>query len=332
MEQHVEHVNQKMLVILARPRGFCAGVDRAIEVVKQALLVFGSPVYVRHEIVHNDHVVQELKEKGVIFIDEIHQVPDGAVLIFSAHGVSLSVRKEAESRGLRVFDATCPLVTKVHLEVARMIAQGREIVMIGHAGHPEVVGTMGQSSFGMHLVEDVRDVENLVVRQPENLGLVTQTTLSVDDCREMVSALKSRFPSIVEPKNQDICYATQNRQDAVKRLAERCDLVLVIGSKASSNSRRLQEVARRAGCQSYMIGSEKELDPKWLYGKNCIGVTAGASAPERLLLGLIDLLKQLRDCSVIEQEGAEENMSFPLPKNLVIAAQGSKIPVFLEKQ
>jgi len=305
-----------MDALLAQPRGFCAGVDRAIEIVERALEVFGRPVYVRHEIVHNEHVVRELRDKGAIFVDELDQVPDGAVVIFSAHGVSRAVRAEAERRGLRVFDATCPLVTKVHIEVAKMRRDGRELVMIGHAGHPEVEGTMGQADDGIYLVETVDDVATLQVRDPQRLAYVTQTTLSVDDCREIIAALKARFPAIAEPKKQDICYATQNRQDAVKAMAPQCDLVLVIGSPTSSNSNRLREVAEKMGCEARMIGSAAELDPRWLAGKRRVGVTAGASAPERLVEELLARLQALGVDGVHALEGVRENMTFPLPKGL----------------
>ena len=305
-----------MDALVAQPRGFCAGVDRAIEIVERALDAFGRPIYVRHEIVHNEHVVGELRDKGAIFVDELDQVPDGAVVIFSAHGVSRAVRAEAERRGLRVFDATCPLVTKVHIEVAKMRRDGRELVMIGHAGHPEVQGTMGQADEGIFLVQTVDDVARLQVRDPQRLAYVTQTTLSVDDCRAVIAALKARFPAIAEPKKQDICYATQNRQDAVKAMAPQCDLVLVIGSPASSNSNRLREVAEKMGCEARMIGSAAELDPAWLAGKHRIGVTAGASAPERLVQDLLARLEALGVRSVRPLHGVRENMTFPLPKGL----------------
>ncbi len=305
-----------MDALLAQPRGFCAGVDRAIEIVERALEAFGQPIYVRHEIVHNEHVVRGLRDKGAVFVDELDQVPDGAVVIFSAHGVSRAVRAEAERRKLRVFDATCPLVTKVHIEVAKMRRDGRELVMIGHAGHPEVQGTMGQADDGIYLVQTVDDVARLQVRDPRRLAYVTQTTLSVDDCRGIIAALKERFPAITEPKKQDICYATQNRQDAVKAMAPQCDLVLVIGSPASSNSNRLREVAEKRGCESRLIGSAAELDPAWLAGKHRVGVTAGASAPERLVEELLERLKALGVSSVHSLNGVRENMTFPLPKGL----------------
>src|SRR5690606_18439056 len=301
---------------LAQPRGFCAGVDRAIEIVERALERFGAPIYVRHEIVHNAHVVNDLRGKGAIFVEDLDEVPDNATVIFSAHGVSRAVRDEAQRRGLRVFDATCPLVTKVHVELQKMRRDDREIVMIGHAGHPEVEGTMGQADDGVYLVETVADVERLRVKDPDQLAFVTQTTLSVDDCREIIDALKTRFPNIAEPRKQDICYATQNRQDAVKILAEQCDLVLVIGSPNSSNSNRLREVAARMGCEARLIGSAAELDPGWLEGRRRIGVTAGASAPEVLVNELIDRLGELGSARVVPLPGIEENTAFPLPKGL----------------
>ena len=303
-------------VLLAQPRGFCAGVDRAIEIVERALAQFGAPIYVRHEIVHNDHVVGDLRGKGAIFVDHLEQVPTGAVLVFSAHGVSRSVRDEAEQRGLRVFDATCPLVTKVHVEVAKMRREGREVVMIGHAGHPEVEGTMGQADDGIHLVETAEDVAGLRVADPDRLAYVTQTTLSVDDCRVVIDALKQRFPAIAEPKKQDICYATQNRQDAVKFMAPQCDLVLVVGSPSSSNSNRLREVAEKMGCEARLLGSAAELDPAWLAGRRRIGVTAGASAPELLVQALVARLRELGVTRVQALDGIEEHVQFPLPKGL----------------
>ncbi len=311
-----------MQAILAQPRGFCAGVDRAIEIVERALERFGAPVYVRHEIVHNDHVVGRLRALGAVFVDDVDQVPDGAVLIFSAHGVSRAVRRQADGRELQVFDATCPLVTKVHIEVARMRREGREVVMIGHAGHPEVEGTMGQVDDGIHLVQSVDDVARLHIADPERVGCVTQTTLSVDDAREIVAALRKRFPSIAEPHKQDICYATQNRQDAVKLMAPQCDLVLVIGSPTSSNSNRLREVAQKMGCEARLIGSADELDPAWLEGKRRIGVTAGASAPEVLVGELLRRLETLGVAAVRHLEGgARESMTFGLPKELLPARE-----------
>ena len=303
-------------VLLAQPRGFCAGVDRAIEIVERALAQFGEPIYVRHEIVHNDHVVGDLRGKGAVFVDRLDEVPAGSVLVFSAHGVSRSVRDEAEQRGLQVFDATCPLVTKVHVEVAKMRRDGREVVMIGHAGHPEVEGTMGQADDGIHLVETAEDVAGLRVADPQRLAYVTQTTLSVDDCRVVIDALKARFPEIAEPKKQDICYATQNRQDAVKFMAPQCDLVLVIGSPSSSNSNRLREVAEKMGREARLIGSAAELDPSWLIGRRRIGVSAGASAPELLVQALVTRLRELGVGRVQVLDGIEEHVQFPLPKGL----------------
>jgi len=305
-----------MDVVLAQPRGFCAGVDRAIEIVERALQNFGGPVYVRHEIVHNDHVVSELRGKGAVFVDSVNDVPDGAVLIFSAHGVSRAVRVKAEGRGLQVFDATCPLVTKVHVEVSKMRQDGREIVMIGHAGHPEVEGTMGQIDDGIHLVETAADVEELQVGDPSRLAYVTQTTLSVDDCQAVIDALRRRFPLIAEPKKQDICYATQNRQDAVKFMAPQCDLVLVIGSQSSSNSNRLREVAEKMGCEARLIGSAAQLDPSWVAGRHRIGVTAGASAPEVLVTEVVARLRELGAARVSTLPGVEEKVTFPLPRGL----------------
>jgi 4-hydroxy-3-methylbut-2-enyl diphosphate reductase len=302
--------------LLAQPRGFCAGVDRAIEIVERAIAQFGAPIYVRHEIVHNDHVVRDLRGKGAVFVDDLVEVPDGATVVFSAHGVSRAVRDEADGRGLHVFDATCPLVTKVHLEVTRMRRDGRDVVMIGHAGHPEVEGTMGQVDDGIHLVETVDDVRRLQVADPSRLAYVTQTTLSVDDCLAVIEALKARFPDIAEPKKQDICYATQNRQDAVKFMAPQCDLVLVIGSPSSSNSNRLREVAQKVGCDARLIGSADELDPAWIVGKRRIGITAGASAPEVLVQALLERLRRLGVNRVQALDGIEERVRFPLPRGL----------------
>ena len=304
-------------ILLANPRGFCAGVDRAIAIVEQALKRFGAPIYVRHEVVHNKFVVDDLKAKGAIFIEDLADVPVGATLIYSAHGVPLSVRREAETRGLTVFDATCPLVTKVHMEVKRMRQAGLEIVMIGHKGHPEVEGTMGQSEAGMYLVEDETDVARLQVRDPEKLAYVTQTTLSVDDAARVVDALKTRFPHIQGPKKDDICYATQNRQDAVKKLSAECDVVIVVGSPNSSNSNRLREVARNIGLDAYMVDNAHQIDPAWLAGKQRIGITAGASAPEVLVEGVIARLKELGAGSVMALDGIEEKVNFPLPRALV---------------
>lgn len=303
-------------VLLAQPRGFCAGVDRAIEIVERAIELHGAPIYVRHEIVHNRYVVEDLRRKGAVFIDELDEAPAGSIVIFSAHGVSRAVRRDAESRGLKVFDATCPLVTKVHVEVTRMRNDGREIIMIGHKGHPEVEGTLGQADGGMYLVETVEDVAAIQVHNPEKLAFVTQTTLSVDDAKEVADALRKRFPSIVEPRKSDICYATQNRQDAVKVLAPQCDLVLVVGSQNSSNSNRLREVAERAGIESHLIDGPESIDPRWLENRSRVGITAGASAPEVLVSAVIARLKELGAVSVRTMPGLEENVSFPLPKGL----------------
>ncbi len=305
-----------MDVILANPRGFCAGVDRAISIVEQALQQFGAPIYVRHEVVHNKFVVVGLERLGAVFVDELEQVPPGSTVVFSAHGVSRAVRAEAQARGLRVFDATCPLVTKVHHEVVKMREHGREVIMIGHAGHPEVEGTMGQSDGGIHLVESTADVARLQVRDPENLAYVTQTTLSIDDAAALVGALRRRFPSIVGPKRDDICYATQNRQDAVKLLAPQCDVVIVVGSSNSSNSNRLREVAAKRGAPSHMVDRADELQAAWLAGKRRVGVTAGASAPEVLVQEVIARLKELGAAQVTELGGAVEKVVFALPKGL----------------
>ncbi|CAG0980504.1 4-hydroxy-3-methylbut-2-en-1-yl diphosphate reductase [Methylophilaceae bacterium] len=305
-----------MDILLANPRGFCAGVDRAIIIVEQALEKFGAPIYVRHEVVHNKFVVDELKAKGAIFVEELDEIPAGNTVIFSAHGVSKDVRTEAESRGLRVFDATCPLVTKVHVEVEKMRAAGHEIIMIGHRGHPEVEGTMGQSKGGMYLVETPEDVANLNVQFPEKLSYVTQTTLSIDDAAAIVDALKAHFPSIKGPRSDSICYATQNRQDAVKIMARDCDLVIVVGSPNSSNSNRLREVAQNQGVESYMIDNADLLNPEWIVGKKRIGISAGASAPEVLVQEVIAKLKALGADDVQEVAGVVENVVFQLPKNL----------------
>jgi 4-hydroxy-3-methylbut-2-enyl diphosphate reductase len=305
-----------MEILLANPRGFCAGVDRAIIIVEQALEKFGAPIYVRHEVVHNKFVVDELKKKGAIFVEELEEVPAGNTVIFSAHGVSKEVRAEAEGRGLRVFDATCPLVTKVHNEVAKMRNAGREIIMIGHKGHPEVEGTMGQSEGGMYLVETPEDVAKLQVVDPDKLAYVTQTTLSIDDAAAIVDALKSRFPSIAAPKSDSICYATQNRQDAVKLMAKDCDLVIVVGSPNSSNSNRLREVAQNQGIEAYMVDNASHLDPAWVAGKRRIGISAGASAPEILVKEVISTLQSLTNAEVQELRGVVENVVFQLPKNL----------------
>ena len=310
-----------MELLLANPRGFCAGVDRAIEIVERALALHGAPIYVRHEVVHNKFVVDGLKAKGAIFIEDIADVPRGSILIFSAHGVSQAVRQEAEARGLTVFDATCPLVTKVHIEVARMRDQGKEIVMIGHKGHPEVEGTMGQipggqSAGGMYLVESPEDVQRLAVKDENNLAFVTQTTLSMDDAGTIIMALKARFPNIVGPKKDDICYATQNRQDAVKLLARQCDAVIVVGSPNSSNSNRLREVARNMNIPAYLIDNADELKPEWLAGKRHVGISAGASAPEVLVREVVERIREIAPVTIREIKGTEENVVFPIPKNL----------------
>ncbi len=310
-----------MDVLLANPRGFCAGVDRAIEIVERALTLYGTPVYVRHEVVHNRYVVDDLRRKGAIFVEALDEVPPGSVVIFSAHGVSRAVRREAEARALRVLDATCPLVTKVHVEVARMRAQGREIVMIGHRGHPEVEGTMGQCEGGIYLVESVEDVERLRVADEDNLAFVTQTTLSVDDTLKIVAALKRRFPRIVGPRKDDICYATQNRQDAVKLLASQCPVIIVVGSPNSSNSNRLREVAQSAGARAYLVDSAQEIQPAWVQGQPRIGVTAGASAPELLVREVVTRLQALGADRIIELEGIEEAVTFPLPRSLSASAE-----------
>ena len=314
-----------MDVLLANPRGFCAGVDRAIAIVEETLAQFGAPIYVRHEVVHNKFVVDDLKAKGAIFVEELGEVPAGAIVVFSAHGVSKAVRAEAEARGLTVYDATCPLVTKVHVEVAKMRAQGRDIVMIGHAGHPEVEGTMGQVIGGIHLVESVADVALLNVRNPAELAYVTQTTLSVDDAAAVVVALKARFPHIVGPKRDDICYATQNRQDAVKVMIPQVDVVIVVGSPNSSNSNRLREVAAHRGVPAWMVDRAEELREEWVAGKRRVGVTAGASAPEVLVKQVLVRLKEMGALGVTEISGAAENVTFPLPKGLLGQAS-SKAP------
>ena len=308
-------------VLLAKPRGFCAGVDRAIAIVERALAQYGAPIYVRHEVVHNKYVVEDLRGKGAVFVEHLDEVPSGATVVFSAHGVPKSVREAARARGLLVFDATCPLVTKVHMEVLRMHEQGREIVMIGHAGHPEVEGTMGQVDARIHLVQSIDDVAALQVASPDNLAYVTQTTLSVDDAEAIVDALKRRFPSITGPKKDDICYATQNRQDAVKVLAPKVDVVIVVGSPNSSNSNRLREVAQNRGTPAYMIDAADQLDPAWIAGAARVGVTAGASAPEALVREVIAHLSALGATRVVELAGAEERVVFSLPKDLVRAAQ-----------
>jgi len=305
-----------MDVLLAQPRGFCAGVDRAIEIVERALAAHGAPIYVRHEIVHNTYVVADLRRKGAVFVNELSEVPNGGTVIFSAHGVSKAVQREASGRGLRVFDATCPLVAKVHVEVAKMHAAGYDIVMVGHEGHPEVEGTMGQLADGMHLVETIEDVKSLQVRDPGRLAYVTQTTLSLDDAAGVIAALKQRFPGIAEPKRADICYATQNRQDAVKLMAPQVDIVIVVGSPNSSNSNRLREVAERVGVPAYLVDSASQLDPAWFLGRQRVGVTAGASAPEVLVDELLGALKRLGAASVRKLDGVHEDVVFPMPMGL----------------
>ena len=310
-----------MEVLLANPRGFCAGVERAIDIVERALEQFGAPIYVRHEIVHNKSVVEDLRRKGAVFVEELDEVPTGATVIFSAHGVAQAVRKDAAARGLKVFDATCPLVTKVHVEVTKMLREGYAIVMIGHRGHPEAEGTMGQADAGMHLVETVEDVARLQVRDAARLAYVTQTTLSVDDAQAIVAALKARFPAIRGPKKDDICYATQNRQDAVKFMTPRCDVVIVVGSPNSSNSNRLREVAENMGAQAYMVDSAADLRPEWVVGKRCVGVTAGASAPEMLVEQLVARLKEFGAGSVRPLAGISESVVFTLPRGLARRGQ-----------
>ncbi len=313
-----------MEALLANPRGFCAGVDRAIDIVNRALEVFGSPVYVRHEVVHNRFVVDDLRQRGAVFVEELHEIPDDAIVIFSAHGVSRAVQEEARTRGLKVFDATCPLVTKVHVEVSAFSAGGRECILIGHAGHPEVEGTMGQydetAGGRIYLVEDETQVANLQVRDPNNLAYVTQTTLSVDDTARVIDALRNRFPSIQGPRKDDICYATQNRQDAVKSLAEQSDVVLVVGSTNSSNSNRLRELAERCGARAYLVDDATQIDPAWLQGASGVGITAGASAPEVLVEDVVSTLKELGVRAVSNLDGREENITFSLPKALRIPA------------
>jgi 4-hydroxy-3-methylbut-2-enyl diphosphate reductase len=303
-------------IILAEPRGFCAGVDRAIEIVERALAKFGAPIYVRHEIVHNTYVVETLKTKGAVFIEDLAEVPPGATLVFSAHGVSKAVEAEARARGFSVFDATCPLVTKVHVEVAKLAKEGYEFIMIGHKGHPEVEGTMGQLTGGIHLVEDVADVARVQPAQTDKLAVVTQTTLSVDDAAGIAAAVRARFPKVREPKQQDICYATQNRQDAVKLLSPQVDLVIVVGSPTSSNSNRLRELAERLGTPAHMVDAAAELQPEWFAGRARVGLTAGASAPEVLVREVVDRIKALGAVSVRSLQGVQETIKFPLPKGL----------------
>ncbi len=308
-----------MDILLSNPRGFCAGVDRAIEIVERAIEVFGAPIYVRHEVVHNRYVVDGLRTRGAVFVEELSEVPENSTVIFSAHGVSKAIQEEAKQRGLQVFDATCPLVTKVHIEVHHHASQGREIVFIGHAGHPEVEGTMGQydnPAGGIYLVESPEDVTRLVVKDPTNLAWVTQTTLSIDDTQAVVDALKQRFPQICGPKKDDICYATQNRQDAVKKLADKCDVILVVGSPNSSNSNRLREIADKLGCQSYLIDDAKQVQREWIENARCVGITAGASAPEVLVAEVIAKLKDWGATTAVEYQGIEEKVVFSLPKEL----------------
>jgi 4-hydroxy-3-methylbut-2-enyl diphosphate reductase len=309
-----------MEALLANPRGFCAGVDRAIDIVERALELFGAPIYVRHEVVHNKYVVDDLKQKGAVFVEELDEVPDDATVIFSAHGVSQAVRREADKRGLKVFDATCPLVTKVHLEVSRYCKEGRETILIGHAGHPEVEGTMGQyevnNGGAIYLVESPVDVLKLKVKNPGKLAIVTQTTLSIDDTSVIIDALRKRFPKIYGPRKSDICYATQNRQDAVKQLVNRCDLILVVGSPNSSNSNRLQEIAANKGVEAYLIDGPEEIDDSWLLGKRCVGISAGASAPEVLVQRVIERLQQRGVAHTREHEGIREEVIFSLPSAL----------------
>jgi 4-hydroxy-3-methylbut-2-en-1-yl diphosphate reductase len=317
-------MSDALQIQLANPRGFCAGVDRAIEIVNRALEVFGAPIYVRHEVVHNKFVVDDLRERGAVFVDELDEVPDASIVIFSAHGVSQMVRAEARQRGLKVFDATCPLVTKVHMEVARHSRAGSECILIGHKGHPEVEGTMGQydhSAGGeIYLVEDVAQVATLQVKRPEALAYVTQTTLSMDDTAQIIDALRARFPKIDGPRKDDICYATQNRQDAVKALAAQCDLVLVVGSPNSSNSNRLRELAARVGADAYLIDSAADIDPQWLVGKKQVGITAGASAPEVLVGQVIERLRSLGAAEPVEADGIAEHITFSLPRELRLIA------------
>lgn len=304
-------------ILMAQPRGFCAGVDRAINIVNEALNRFGAPIYVRHEIVHNAYVVNELRDKGAVFVDELHEVPKGGIVVFSAHGVSQEVRKDAEARGLQVYDATCPLVTKVHLEVVKMCKEGYTVLMIGHAGHPEVEGTMGQVKEGVFLIERLSDVSALPFSAEEKIAFVTQTTLSVDETKEIVEALTKKFPNIVQPRKQDICYATQNRQDAVKFMAPQVEVVIVVGSATSSNSNRLRELAERLGVPSYMVDSPEQLKPEWFAGKKRVGLTAGASAPESLAQSIVSRIQEFGPRSVRALDGVVEDVTFSLPKNLV---------------
>ena len=310
-----------MQVLLANPRGFCAGVDRAIEIVERALEAFGAPIYVRHEVVHNRFVVDGLRARGAVFVDELDEVPDGATVIFSAHGVSQAVRRQAEARRLRVFDATCPLVTKVHIEVARHAKAGRDVVLIGHAGHPEVEGTLGQwdragATGEIYLVETPEDVARLAPKRPDHIAYSTQTTLSIDDTQAVIEALRTRFPAILGPRHDDICYATKNRQDAVRKLGQQCDLVLVVGSPNSSNSNRLRELAEKQGVPAYLVDGAEDIDRRWLEGRQRVGITAGASAPEELVQGVVARLREWGGGNVVELEGDVENVTFALPKEL----------------
>lgn len=315
-----------MQIFLANPRGFCAGVDRAIDIVERAIELFGKPIYVRHEVVHNRYVVERLRNLGAVFVDELADVPEGATVIFSAHGVSLAVRQEAKRRDLKVFDATCPLVTKVHMEVSRYGREGREVILIGHHGHPEVEGTMGQfdESKGGHiyLVETEDDVATLTIRDPRRLAFVTQTTLSVDDTQRVVVALKAKYPELSSPRKEDICYATQNRQDAVKRLAQRCDIILVVGSPSSSNSNRLREIAEKVGIPGFLVDGPEDLRREWFDGKQAVGVTAGASAPEVLVKRVVDKLREWGGQTAVETTGEQENIVFSLPRELRVARPG----------
>ena len=315
-----------MKIVLANPRGFCAGVDRAIDIVERAIELFGAPIHVRHEVVHNRFVVERLRGLGAVFVEELDEVPDGATVIFSAHGVPKAVQVEARRRGLRVFDATCPLVTKVHMEVARFAREGREVILIGHAGHPEVEGTMGQfdASQGgrITLVEDVADVDRLVVDDPERVGVVTQTTLSVDDTADVLDALRRRYPTLATPRKEDICYATQNRQDAVKTLVGRCDVVIVVGSQSSSNSNRLREIAEKAGIPGYLVDGPEDLERGWFEGRECVGVTAGASAPELLVQRVVARLREWGGRDAEEVVGREESVVFALPRELRVQRPG----------
>ncbi len=307
----------KLEILMAQPRGFCAGVDRAINIVNEALIRFGAPIYVRHEIVHNAYVVNELRDKGAVFVEELHEVPTGGIVVFSAHGVSQEVRRDAEARGLRVYDATCPLVTKVHLEVIKMCKDGFTVLMIGHAGHPEVEGTMGQVKEGVFLIESIEDIDSLTFSMDEKIAFVTQTTLSVDETKEIVEALTKKFPNIVQPRKQDICYATQNRQDAVKFMAPQVEVVIVVGSASSSNSNRLRELAEKLGVPAYMVDAPEQLKPKWFEGKKRVGLTAGASAPESLAQSIVSRIQEFGPRQVRALDGVVEDVTFSLPKNLV---------------